>query len=528
MPFQQALEAAQAATSFEIPERMKFKFREIKNIFKHQIKFLPSTGQQEVQAGQTIMCELPTNTVVDLASFTMQYVARTTHAGKAGAGAINYIQSRFMPRNSASIIQELTVDINGQSRFSLNDYNLVWNILFDNTAAQDSLYRRSAGSENADPSRKHFKLGDDIMERRGYPIAKNPGAAGVTTDDLKIAYDEQLYIIRSWLGLCSSQATTTIIDTTLLGSVVIKIRLAPPTILCLGQENTEAITAVAANLSEFGIARAAVAANTTVIDAQVANYKLKDIVFSMNRYDLPSEFYKGEMAKLGTGGVFRIFFPNYSVFTGPSVQAGNKKGVSRASVSTKSLDWVIGTFRLPNYTNIEKPLLTLISDANEGERGEGIATFDSQCRNGLRRLFNNSRYFCRNGSSITKCKWEIGSGDYKDRTLEEQFNQLLLHYNIANDQTGGMYPGIQSIHQWQECFYTDLLSLAIENTDPYCVSGLDTKATPVQISWYVDSEAIGPIDTLIPDEEALCTPYIICGYTSCLEIRGGRQITLIL
>ena len=68
------MQALEAATSFEIPERMKFKFREIKNIFKHQIKFLPSTGQQEVQAGQTIMCELPTNTVVDLASFTMQYV----------------------------------------------------------------------------------------------------------------------------------------------------------------------------------------------------------------------------------------------------------------------------------------------------------------------------------------------------------------------------------------------------------------------------------------------------------------------
>jgi hypothetical protein len=224
---------SEQTVTFEIPERMKFKFREIKNIFKHQIKFLPSTGQQEVYAGQTIMCELPTNTIVDLASFTMQYVGQTTHAGKSGTGAANYVQTRFMPRNSASIIQELTVDINGQSRFSLNDYNMVWNILFDNTAAQDSLYRRSTGSENADPSRKYFKIGDEIVERRGYPTAKNPDAAGVTEDEKKIAYDEQLYIIRSWLGLCSSQETTTIIDTNLLGSVVIKIRLSNPTILML-------------------------------------------------------------------------------------------------------------------------------------------------------------------------------------------------------------------------------------------------------------------------------------------------------
>ena len=527
--FEQALKEAQAATTFEIPERMKFKFREIKNIFKHQIKFLPSTGQQEVYAGQTIMCEIPNNTVVDLASFTMQYVGQTTHAGKSGTGAADYVQKRFMPRNSASIIQELTVDINAQSRFSLNDYNMVWNILFDNTAAQDSLYRRSTGSENADPSRKYFKIGDEIVERRGYPTAKNPDAAGVTEDEKKIAYDEQLYIIRSWLGLCSSQATTTIIDTNLLGSVVIKIRLAPPTILALSTENNQAIVSVTAAASETGVARSAVATNTTVINPQIANYKIKDIVFTMNRYDVPAEFFKGEMVKLSTGGVYRVFFPNYSVFTGPSVAAGNKKGVSRASVSTKSLDWVIGTFRLPNYTNIEKPLNTLVADADSGEKGESFCTFDSQCKNGLRRLFNNSRYFCRNGSSITKTRWEIGSADYKERTLEEQFNQLLLHYNIANDQTGGMYPGVQSIYHWAETFYCDLLSLNIENTDPYCVSGLDTKATPVQISWYVDSQALGgPIDTLIPDEDALCTPYIICGYTSCLEIRGNRQITLIL
>ena len=39
---------SEQTVTFEIPERMKFKFREIKNIFKHQIKFLPSTGQQEV------------------------------------------------------------------------------------------------------------------------------------------------------------------------------------------------------------------------------------------------------------------------------------------------------------------------------------------------------------------------------------------------------------------------------------------------------------------------------------------------
>jgi hypothetical protein len=516
--------------TFEIPERMKFKFREIKNIYRHPIKILPSTGQQDVYGGQTIMFQLPENTVIDLASMAMMYTGRTYHAGKSGTGAASYVQSRFFPRNSASIIQELVIDINGQTRFSLNDYNYVYNILHDNTAAQDSLYRRSAGSENADPSRKIMKVAGLPIERRGYPISYDPAAADATDQDRAITYDEQIYIIRSWLGLCGSGASTTIIDTNLLGQVNVKIRLAPASILMLGAENNEKINAATAGASETGAAWNEVATNTTVISPQTANYKIGDIVFTMQRLDLPSEFYRTEQAKLASGSTFRIFFPNYSVFTGPSVPVGNKKGVSRASISTKSLDWVIGTYRLANYTNIEQPLNTLISKASSGVRGQNRATFEDQCRVGLRRLFNNSRYFCRNGSSITKTRWEIGTADYKERTLEESFNQLLLHYNIANDVASGMYPGIQSVEHWVETFYCDLLSLNIPGeSDPFCISGLDTKATPVQISWYVDSLKLeSDIDTLIPDKDAYCTPYIICGYTSCLEIRGGREITLIL
>jgi hypothetical protein len=92
-----------------------------------------------------------------------------------------------------------------------------------------------------------------------------------------------------------------------------------------------------------------------------------------------------------------------------------------------------------------------------------------------------------------------------------------------------MYPGIQSINHYSKTFYADVLGLNCPGeANPFCISGLDTKATPMQITWYVDSQQINNIDTLIPDVDELCTPYIICGYTSCLEIRGGRQITLIL
>ena len=209
----------------ELPTRMQYRFREINKILKQTVYLVPNNGQASVNAGDTIIVELPQNSVVDFSTFVMDYTVATTHAGKASAGAVGFVQTRFFPRNSASIIEQLDVEINGQTRFTLNNYGLVYNTLFDLTAAQDSLNRRKVG-ENADPSTKYDNAaGVIVSERRGYSVA----VAG--TDAAK---DKENYVIRSWLGLLNP--STSILDTNILGSVVIKIRLAPPSCLMLGPD----------------------------------------------------------------------------------------------------------------------------------------------------------------------------------------------------------------------------------------------------------------------------------------------------
>ena len=93
-----------------------------------------------------------------------------------------------------------------------------------------------------------------------------------------------------------------------------------------------------------------------------------------------------------------------------------------------------------------------------------------------------------------------------------------------------MYPGIQSLIHFQETFYGDLLSLNCNQSESdFVISGLDTQETPLQITWEVNSRQVNStpsVEQLYADEAELCTPYLICGYTSCLEIAGGRQITL--
>ena len=169
----------------------------------------------------------------------------------------------------------------------------------------------------------------------------------------------QNYVIRSFLGLLNP--STSILDTNILGSVVIKIRLAPPSCLMLGAPVDTAITVVnTASSSENNLTLSVVTSDSTAVTAQTADYTLSNVKFTIVRYDLPSEFYTLEVSELTSGAVCKIWFPNYSVQSYTVVTAVNEIGVNRTSISCRSLDWVMGTYLLPTFTTIETPLNTLL------------------------------------------------------------------------------------------------------------------------------------------------------------------------
>ena len=116
--------------AMELPTRMQFRFREINKILKQTVTLVPNNGQSVVNAGDTIIVELPHNSVVDLTTFIMEYQGATSHMGKtnagSGAGGAGYVQTRFFHRNTASIIEQLDTEINGQTQFTLNNYGLLY------------------------------------------------------------------------------------------------------------------------------------------------------------------------------------------------------------------------------------------------------------------------------------------------------------------------------------------------------------------------------------------------------------------
>ena len=112
------------------------------------------------------------------------------------------------------------------------------------------------------------------------------------------------------------------------------------------------------------IAAAGVVARGAALAAENADYTLTNLEFRCVRYHMGPEFDIAELNVLNSGNKYKLWFPNYTVQSGRPVPSNNKATTERFSISTQSLDYVLGTFRLPGYDTPGKPLNTLISAQN--------------------------------------------------------------------------------------------------------------------------------------------------------------------
>jgi hypothetical protein len=513
----------------QIPNAMRWRFKTIRKLLKETVPMTPNNGTTSVKPGQRIIVDLPFNSTVDLSTFTWFFKGQTSHLGASDTGADGFSTALFFPRNSSSVIQSMQIKINGGIKVDIPDYNFVYNMLHDYTQGADALKRRQVGGENSDPSNKLYMVGNNIVERRGYSIGRLQ--ADDTLND--VLRDRQEYCVRSWLSLLGGNASTNIIDTQMLGVCTIELVLAPASILMKSTENTglgAAIPFADANVYKREVNRTALAANIALtgvdIDGENVSYTLSDLEFRIVRYLMPREFYDSLANSLGSGTTFKLWFPNYSVYTGNAVAATRKDSVTTFSISTKSLDYVIGTFRLPNYDRNDLPLNTIFSPVQALQEGATNATAESQINAGCRRVYNQSRYFAHNGDSIKTTQWRIGNTPYEPQTLKEQFNSLLQHFNIHQDTLSGMHPCINSLGAFREHSYASICSLNIPGeNEMYTISGLDTEQTPATVEFKVVAEPYTATD--ITPANTVCTPYLIAAYNSCLEIKAGRIVSLI-
>ena len=511
-----------------LPAGVLFRVKAIQNFKKQTVKMVPNNGQGDVWAGQKIIVTLPNNALVDLSTFEFNYTGYTQHNGCQVGGPTGYCQSRFFPRNSASIIENLEIKINGQSRQNISQYNYLYNMLYDFTVGTDGNNKNRIG-QNADPSCKFIYQAGQIKRRAGYPI-------GVVADPAT-ANDEDQYSVRNWLGLLGPNASTTILDTSMLGEVTIEITLAPSGVLMLGDApHNAAIVAVAAGAGETGVPIVGGAAIVAALAAEGTSYKISKIDFSITRIDLSPRVFDAMSSVLASGVAYQLYYPNYSVFTGQPT--AGKSGTTRISLSTSCLEMVIGTFQVPardaqdfpityDYTNVNNNNGSFIADNNAlGEWGTNAKTFKQAVTQGLPITFNQSKYFIRNGTQILNARWGVGNAFFNYETPLEMYNGVLKAFNSHNDVLGGCYEGLDCLPKFQETYFAHILSFNCPSeNDIYTVSGLDATETPVQIAWEVTGGVAAGNNNAAIGGNGACTPVIIAVYSSHLDIRAGRNIT---
>jgi len=523
----QAYTAIPQGALFNIPEALPqgllYRYKKISNISRQNMKFPPNNGQGEVWAGQKIIVTLPQNALVDLSTFTMDFKGYTQHNGSASIGPLGYCQSRFFSRNTQSLIETLEIKIGGQTRQLINNYGYIYNILNDYTTGTDATNKNRIG-QNADPSCKYYYSKSGVRRRCGYPV-------GLISDP-KSANDQDDYTIRNWLGFF--QGSTSIIDTSMFGQIDIEITLALAGVLMLGKAPDAATIANVTDAnSEIGIDIPAVATNTTTITAEGTSYKLSDISFNFVKYDLPRAVTDAMTAVLASGSVYQYWFPSYTSFMGQPVN-GSKTGTTRISLSTSSLEMLIGTFMVQNRDTQSFPLLGThksyyVAPLSTAEYGTKDRTFRSAIQNCAPMCFNQSKYFVRNGTSLKQCRWGIGNVYFNYETIPEQFSNVLRAFNTQNDTLGGFHEGLTSLASFQETYYAHILTLNVPGeNDTFTISGLDASTLPTQISWeYVGGEDVTNAswdEVYDATLNTIHTPVIIAVYSSHLDVMANRQI----
>jgi len=536
-----------------IPSGMLYRVKQIMGVSKQTLKIVPLSGQTTATNGQKVIVSLPPNSLVDLSTFEMNFTGSTQHRGNnAATNCANYVQKAYFPRNTASLIENLEVKINGQSRQNINQYGYIYNILHDFTCGHDAIAKNKVGC-NSDPSLKTIWKDGQPTRYAGFPL-------GNTTDTVSNGFaDQDNYTIRQWLGILGGNASTSIIDTSLYGDITIEITLAPSDVLILSPVTPTLTTYASATNNETGIATAVGEAAASKA-SQGTGYKLENIGFQIVRYDMPQSYYQAVAGVLEAGSVFKLYYPNYSTFMSTE-QKLPKGGTSRFNLSTQSLDMVISTFQVQDRGTQQAPILGLWGSngvgslpgdssfgyntaatntgltsvtAAAGELGTYTKSFPFGLTAGWPKLLNNSKYFVRNGDGIATCTYIVGNVRLIPENIQEQFNGVLRAWNSQNDVLGGLYPGIASLAHFQSQFYSHILSLNVTNEhDLYTVSGLNCSATPISIAWEVTGSSAAPANI---DKQATsngniwatgntsATPVMIACYTSRLEISAGRSI----
>lgn len=458
----------------------------IGNMSRIGVKITPDKGSS-IAPNDIITIKLPNSSLVDLRSFNLFYQFSTT--GSTG--------TFIHPRYSSSLIERISIIINGNTIDITPSYNFLYNILMDLECGQEQYSKRNV-CEFFDPTLKLTSA--DPTSASDVALVYDNWAKSGQTAPSKI--DGAISTWLAFLGSCNPQ----IIDTSDLGDVFIQFQFANQYIL------PATINATAQTLAG-------------------ASYTLDNVYATIDVISFASdEYYKLKASKLVSSGL-NIGF--YSYLSARFASVTKTTGINvNWNVSANSLDQIICTMAKADQNSTWKPLVIYGSNdtgATVYNMSQLIANPALVNNTGSIRTdaigdaFCNSYYFMRNGQSIKESRVSINNRaiNYGFLSAKEIFIQTMksLGYNQI-DLTGGVNPGIFSLVHFCKYYFAHIEDLTIQDTKDFWVSGLNSLGSTLTITWEANFSGTST-------NTQSCVPVLYARLSKILNIQQGRNITVI-
>ena len=476
------------------PKNLAYTLKQLANFTKQTVKVIPDRTKG-INFGDVSRFKLPSSAMIDFRTISI-FADITLYKGTMGDGT-GY--SLHLPRNTASLIQQITITCNGVQICNINDYNLLYNTIYDLEGADFSQTSKRY-LENADPS-VYFVSGNTNADGEtpitAYTAAKNTAGNGETNRKI---------VINNFLGFIGSLSTP-VLDLTDTGDIYIEIRWAPTKVLW-GTTNTTA--------------------PTYNVDTGCS---IDDLRMTCSKINFESsEYYDLKAQKLTSDGLLVGY---YDYWTARGTGQVKSSGINvNFNVTTNSLDQCIATFQNNDYQNIR----ALILDNADNATMANVKTFNQVLADpvtyttnaaGHGDAFNQSYYFMRAGADLATSQWSINSTNVDPYPLppSEIWNQNLiaLGNNNIDFGTSGVHPGCLSLFHFLKYYFCHILSLEnISGDGQMWRSGLSGNGSTININYAATFGNVGGTnngDTV--------QPVIFCRSTKILTIRDGHIISVV-
>jgi len=471
------------------PTSLSYRIRQLTgNMSRVGVKITPdrTTG---IAPSDIITFKLPNSSVVDLRTFNFFY--QFTTSGTTG--------TFIHPRYSSSLIERISVIINGNTVDILPSYNFLYNTLMDLEGSSFDQFSKRSVTEWFDPSLK-FTSADPSSTTDVALVADNWTKSGTS---LPSKVDGAICHWLAFMGSCSPSC----LDTSDLGDVFIQIQFASPYIL------PSTINATSQTLAG-------------------GSYTLDNVYATIDVLSFASdEYYNLKASKLASSGLNVGF---YSYLNARFASIAKNTGINvNWNVSANSLDQIICTCCKTDQNSTWKPMIVYGSN----DAGSTVYTMSQIVADPVGKVnntgsirtevlgdgFMNSYYFLRNAQAIKESRVSINNRpiNYGFLTPKEVYIQTLkaLGYNHIDLGTNGVNACIFSLVHFCKYYFAHIEDLTIQDTKDFWIAGLNSLGSTLTITWEANFSGSSNAQT--------CVPVLYARLSKVLNIAKGRNISVI-